>query len=148
MTSRSSLALLGHYVNQQANHGDTVRVFDGDGNLEQVYDLNAAVFGITVDAAEGTLYATRRFPNLEITRYSLPSPCSSPPAGAPPRSLQSCETMSYRAQPHRRPQWPRQVHSKIGCDPSPLQIALAMPWRRDPIDFSTKLIHFSTQGVG
>ena len=72
ITSLSSLALLGHYVNQQGNHGDTVRVFDGDGNLEQVYDLNAAVLGITVDAAEGTLYATRRFPNLEITRYRLP----------------------------------------------------------------------------
>ena len=74
ITSLSSLALLGHYVNQQGNHGDTVRVFDGDGNLEQVYDLNAAVLGITVDAAEGTLYATRRFPNLETTAYGLPSP--------------------------------------------------------------------------
>jgi len=64
----------GRLRNQQGNHGDTVRVFDWNGNLKQVYDLNAAVLGITVDSTETTLYATQRFPSLEITRYSLPPP--------------------------------------------------------------------------
>lgn len=53
------------------NHGDTVRVFDWDGNLEEVYELNAAVLGIAVGRAGRTLYATQRAPNLEITEYPL-----------------------------------------------------------------------------
>jgi len=56
-------------------YGTSVRVFDWDGTLQRVYNLNAAALGIAVDPDGTTLYATQRYPDLEITRYALaPSP--------------------------------------------------------------------------
>lgn len=61
----------GRRRDESGNHGETIRVFDWDGNLEHVYNLKAAILSIAVDPAETTLYATQRAPDLEITKYPL-----------------------------------------------------------------------------
>lgn len=72
-TQRHIYALYsGRLRDQQGNYGDTVRVFDWDGNLNQVYNLNAAVLGIAVAPDETRLYATQRAPTVEISTYRLP----------------------------------------------------------------------------
>ncbi len=70
----------GRLQRKAGNYGTTVRVFDWDGTLHRVYDLNAAVRGIAVSNDGQTLFATqhvRRGTNgtmdeIGITKYRLP----------------------------------------------------------------------------
>ncbi len=51
--------------------GETVHVFDWDGNFVRAIQLDGDVVAITVDHDEGVLYGIRHLPTPAIVRYSL-----------------------------------------------------------------------------